>query len=286
MSSSEEDFYDVSEDEEQEICACLLRQNCTFNREENSIKTSRHWCLNYRYKSCSNRFWGPCLENAVDHESICRICDDKNEEVKRTKSNQNKNNNNNSSTNSSSSSNVANTAPTVQMGDAEIAETAESELKLTVAYDKDITETDEAAMFIRICRESDKKTIQQQLPREFFIFICCLIGQETTTNSDKMHITDIYKTCYVAFGKYLVDGGRAFLLNTSTIIHQLTPANGWPEGVYSSLEQFMQKEYNLGAHSIPLSSSTLIRLHPSLPQSQILTFFSLFVLFQNILLYL
>ena len=91
-------------------------------------------------------------------------------------------------------------------------------------------------MFVRICKESEKKTIQQQLPREFFTFICCLIGQEKTTNSDKMHISDIYKTCYVAYGKYLVDGGRAFILNTTALLLLLTPAGSWPDGVYKSME--------------------------------------------------
>ena len=278
MSNSDDDFYDVSDDEEQELCACLLRENCTFNIDENSIKTSRHWCLNYRNKSCNNRFWGPCLETAEDHESLCRFCEDINDEVggikKRTKSGQNKSGGNtasksssSSSSSSGSSSNLTNAAPTVPKGDAEIVEAVESELQLTVAYDKDIMETDEAAMFIRTCKESDKKTIQQQISREFFIFICCLIGQETTTNSEKMHVIDIYKTCYVAFGKYLVDGGRAFLLNISTILHQLTPANGWPDGVYASLEQFMQKEYNLGTHSLFLSPSLSHYLPHSLPNS-------------------
>ena len=37
------------------------------------------------------------------------------------------------------------------------AETAEQELQLTSAYDMDITETDEAAMFIRVCKDSEKK---------------------------------------------------------------------------------------------------------------------------------
>ena len=100
-------------------------------------------------------------------------------------------------------------------------------------------------MLVRICKESDKITIQQQLPREFFIYICCLIGQETTTNSDKMHLSDLHKTCYVAFGKYLADGGRSFILNTTAILHQLMPANSWPEGVLSSLEKFTTKEFNL-----------------------------------------
>ena len=85
-----------------------------------------------------------------------------------------------------------------QRGDIDVLEAAEVSLQLSVAYDKEIVEIDEAAMFVRICKESEKKTIQQQHPREFFTFICCLIGQETTTNSDKMHISDIYKTCYVA----------------------------------------------------------------------------------------
>ena len=58
----------------------------------------------------------------------------------------------------------------------DIAEAAEADLQLTVAYDKDIIETDEASMLVRLCKEADKKTIQQQVNREFFIFICCLKG--------------------------------------------------------------------------------------------------------------
>ena len=60
-----------------------------------------------------------------------------------------------------------------------------------------------------------------------------------------MHISDIHRTCYVAFGKYLLDGGRAFILNTTAILLQLTPSGGWPDSVYPSLEQFTLKEYNL-----------------------------------------
>ena len=100
-------------------------------------------------------------------------------------------------------------------------------------------------MFIRICKDSDKKTTQQQIHREFFVFISCLIGQETTTNGDKMHINDIYKLCYISFGKYLEDNGRAFLLNTTAILNQQSPPGAWPEGVYKYLQQFMSKEYNL-----------------------------------------
>ena len=278
MSDSDDDSDDTSKDEVQEICSCLLRENCYFNKERNSIRTSQHWCLNYRNKSCINRFWGPCLETAEDNESICRFCEDKNDLVsvakKRPKSSMNRNNGNSSNTdgrggersnssNNSSNNNLTNAFSALPMGGAEIAEAVESEFQLTVAYDKDISETDEAAMFIRTCKESDKKTIQQQLSREFFIFICCLIGQETTTNMDKMHINDIYKSCFVAFGKYLIDGGRAFLLNTTAILHQLTPTNGWPDGVYSTLEQFMQKEYNLGTHQIRLTHSTCTYFHSS-----------------------
>ena len=80
---------------------------------------------------------------------------------------------------------------------------------------------------------------------------------------DKMHINDIYKSCFAAFGKYLIDGGRAFLINATAILHQLTPANGWPDGVYSTLEQFMQKEYNLGTHQIRFTHSTCTYFHSS-----------------------
>jgi hypothetical protein len=74
-------------------------------------------------------------------------------------------------------------------------EAVESELQLTVAYDKDIMETDEAAMFIRTCKESDKKTIQQQLDMldKKTVFICCLIGEETTTNEYHVDISRLLR---------------------------------------------------------------------------------------------
>ena len=182
MSDSDDESDDTSKDEVQEICSCLLRENCCFEKKRNSIRTTQHRCLTYRNKSCTNRFWGPCLETAEDNESISRFCEDKNDLVsvakKRPKSGMNRNNGNssntdgrggersnssNSSSNNNNNNNLTNALPAVPMGDAEIAEAAESEFQLTVAYDKDNSETDEAAMFIRTCKESDKKTIQRQL---------------------------------------------------------------------------------------------------------------------------
>ena len=91
-----------------------------------------------------------------------------------------------------------------------------------------------------------------------------------------MHITDIFKSCFVAYGSYLMDGGRAFLLNTTAILHQLQPAGVWPYGVYESLKEFLVKVFNLGtkeAKRILGSESYKIKANNILRGSEIWTTF-------------
>ena len=59
-----------SDDDEKEICACLLREKCFFDEEKHSMKTSMHICMNFRKRQCMNKLWGPCLETATDHQSM------------------------------------------------------------------------------------------------------------------------------------------------------------------------------------------------------------------------
>ena len=56
----------LSDDEEvNEIYACLLREKCIFDEEKHSIKTSMHFCFNFRKRQRMNKIWGPCLETAT-----------------------------------------------------------------------------------------------------------------------------------------------------------------------------------------------------------------------------
>ena len=147
-----------------DFCCCLLREDCLFNKEENSIFRSNYFCSNFRNNQCMNKFWRPCLETAAYNQSICRFCDDKifdqlrirrNQVKKNARSNDtnsissggssssNSNSNSSSSSSSSNSSNSSSNSSSLTLnasvapkGDIEVVEAAEADLQLTVAYDK------------------------------------------------------------------------------------------------------------------------------------------------------
>ena len=56
-------------------------------------------------------------------------------------------------------------------GDIEVLEADEVDLQLTVAYDKEIVETDEAAMFVRICKESQNNNTTAAAMGFFYIYL-------------------------------------------------------------------------------------------------------------------
>ena len=73
--SDEERF--AADDDIPDICCCLLRETCLFDKKTDSIFRSSYYCSNFRKNQCMNKFWGPCLETAANCQSICRYCDDK-----------------------------------------------------------------------------------------------------------------------------------------------------------------------------------------------------------------
>ena len=76
FSTEDDDRYDPDEDDRHNSCCCLLRDKCLFNKNENSIFDNLNWCSNLSQNGCRYKLWGPCLEEGVNHDGICRFCNE------------------------------------------------------------------------------------------------------------------------------------------------------------------------------------------------------------------